>query len=177
MKILDDRGRLFSKVSILDLGAGLVILLVIIGIFFYPGSSGSIAQIDTHTKQIVEVDILVRGLGLSDRESFEKHFSNNALASIIVRNQPAGGVDVISAKILPRTVNVPQPDGSVKALPDTRPELYSIVDSIVTVKGKGQITSDGAVLGSQKIKIGSQIELDSLDYHFRGDVMGVRKEN
>ena len=175
MKILDDRGRLFSKVSILDLGAGLVILLVIIGIFFYPGNSGSIAQIDTHTKQ-VEVDILVRGLGLSDRKSFEKHFSNNAKASIIVRNQPAGGVDVISAKILPRTVNVPQPDGSVKALPDPRPELYSIVDSILTVQGKGQITSNGAVLGSQKLKIGSQIELNSSDYNFRGHIMDVRKE-
>jgi len=176
MKILDDRGRLFGKLSILDLGAGLVILIVIIGIFFYPGSSGSIAQIDVKTKQ-VEVDILVRGLGLSDPESFETHFKANNQASIIVRNQPAGGVDVILAKILPRTVSVPQPDGSVKALPDPRPEVNLIKDAILTVKGEGQITSDGAVLGSQKIKIGSQIEVDSLDYHFRGNVMGVRKEN
>jgi len=175
MKILDDRGRLFSKVSILDLGAGLVILLVIIGIFFYPGSSGSIAKINAQTKQI-EVDILVRGLGLSQPESFEQHFSTNTQANIIVRNQPAGGVSVSAAKILPRTVSVPQPDGSVKALPDPRPEVHLIKDAIVTVKGNGQITADGAVLGSQKIKIGSQIEVDSLDYHFRGNVMGVRKE-
>ncbi len=175
MKILDNRGRLFGKVSILDLGAGFVILLVIIGIFFYPGSSGSIAQINNQTNQIEE-DILIRGLGLSEPESFEKHFSTNTKADIIVRNQPAGGVEVLSAKILPRTVSVPQPDGSVKALPDPRPEVNFIKDSIVTVKGEGQITSDGAVLGSQKIKIGSQIEVDSLDYHFRGNVMGVRKE-
>ncbi|MGF1489583.1 MAG: DUF4330 domain-containing protein [Prochloraceae cyanobacterium] len=176
MKILDDRGRLFGKLSILDLGAGLVILIVIIGIFFYPGSSGSIAQINTQTKQ-VEVDILVRGLGLSDPESFAQHFKTNNKASIIVRNQPAGEVDVILAEILPRTAIVPQPDGSVKALPNPRPELNLIKDAVLTVKGEGQITSDGAVLGSQKIKIGSQIEVDSLDYYFRGNVTGVRKEN
>jgi len=40
MKILDSQGRLFGKVSILDLGAALVILLVLVGIFF-PVSSGS----------------------------------------------------------------------------------------------------------------------------------------
>ena len=175
MKILDDRGRLFGKISIVDLGAGFVILLVIIGIFFYPGNSGSIAKINTRAKQI-EVDILVRGLGLSEPDSFEKHFATNNRADIIVRNQPAGQVEVISAKILPRTVSVPQPDGSVKALPDPRPELNFIADSLVIVKGVGQITSDGAVLGSQKIKIGSHIEVDSLDYHFRGNVTGVRKE-
>jgi len=33
MKILDSQGRLFGKVSILDFGAALVILLVLVGIF------------------------------------------------------------------------------------------------------------------------------------------------
>jgi len=36
MKILDSQGRLFGKVSILDFGAALVILLVLVGIFFFP---------------------------------------------------------------------------------------------------------------------------------------------
>jgi len=40
MKILDSQGRLFGKVSILDFGAALVILLVLVGIFFFPGTSG-----------------------------------------------------------------------------------------------------------------------------------------
>ena len=40
MAILDSKGRLFGKFNILDIGALLVILLVIIGIFF-TGSTGS----------------------------------------------------------------------------------------------------------------------------------------
>ncbi len=45
MAILDSKGRLFGKINLLDLGAGLVILLVIFGIFIFPGTSGSVAQV------------------------------------------------------------------------------------------------------------------------------------
>ena len=45
MALLDSKGRLFGKVSILDLGALLIILGVVFGIFFLPGRSGSVAQI------------------------------------------------------------------------------------------------------------------------------------
>ena len=40
MKILDAKGRLFGKVSLLDIGAGLVILMVLAGIFIFPGTGG-----------------------------------------------------------------------------------------------------------------------------------------
>ena len=69
MKILDSQGRLFGKVSILDLGAALVILLVLVGIFFFPGTSGSVAQVGVTTKPI-EVDLVVRGLNVRDLNSY-----------------------------------------------------------------------------------------------------------
>ncbi|NES84173.1 MAG: DUF4330 domain-containing protein [Moorea sp. SIO2B7] len=172
MKILDSKGRLFGKLSILDLGAACVILLVIIGIFFFPGSTGSIAQVSS-TKPI-SVDLLVRGLSVRDPEALLSEFEQQTKASIVIRNQPAGQIEIKSAKGLPRTVSVPQPDGSVKALPDPRPEVVFIKDMIITLTGKGQITENGAVLGNQKIKIGTVIELDGSDYNFKGSVMNVR---
>ena len=46
MAIVDSQGRLFGKVSILDIGAALIILMVLVGIFVVPGDSGSsIAQV------------------------------------------------------------------------------------------------------------------------------------
>jgi hypothetical protein len=45
MKLLDSKGRLFGKVSVLDIGAALIVLMVLFGIFFYPGTSGSVAQV------------------------------------------------------------------------------------------------------------------------------------
>ena len=61
MKIIDSKGRLFGKVSILDLGAAGVILLAVAGIFFFPGTSVIPGVAQSNVKPI-EVEVLVRGL-------------------------------------------------------------------------------------------------------------------
>jgi hypothetical protein len=171
MTILDSKGRVFGKVSLLDLGAACVILLVIVGIFFFPGTSGSIAQVGG-TKPI-EVDALVRGLSIRDPEVLMAEFKQTPKANIIIRNQPYGQVEIKSVRQLPRTVIVPQPDGSAKALPDPRTDAFS-TDMLLTLGGKAQITKDGPVLGNSKIKIGTPIELEGLTYDFNASVIDVR---
>lgn len=174
MAILDSKGRLFGKLSILDIGAALVILLVVAGIFLLPGSSGtSIAQIGRTTKPI-EVDVMVRGLTVSDPQALVSAMQQQKKANIIIRNQPHGQVDVIAVKTLPRTVAAPQPDGSVKPLPDPRPELNYTIDMIITVGGDAQVSADGPVLGNSKIKIGTPVELEGQTYRVNSPVVGVR---
>lgn len=171
MAILDSKGRLFGKVSILDLGAALVIFLVIVGIFFFPGTSGSVAQINS-TKPI-EVDVIVRGLSVREPQALLNQFMQEKKTNIVIRNQPYGQVDVKSVKQLPRTVLVPQPDGSVKELPDPRSNSFS-TDMLMTLGGQATLTKDGAVLGNSKIKIGTPVELDGTDYNFNASVIDVR---
>lgn len=178
MKIIDSKGRLFGKLSILDLAAACVILLVVVGIFFFPGTpltKGIIAQ----TKlQSIEVEVLVRGLSVSDYDGLVQEFEDEKKAEIIIRNQPAGTVEVIAAKPLPRTTPVPQPDGTVKALPDPRPEINMIRDIVLTLGGQAEITKSGVVLGrSQKVKIGSSIQLQGNLYDFNGSVVAVKAKN
>lgn len=173
MKILDSQGRLLGKVSILDLGAALVILLVVVGIFFFPGTSGSVAQIGTATKP-VEVDVLVRGLSISNPKELLQEFETKKKTNIIIRNQPYGQVNIKSVKVLPRTVNVAQPDGSVKALPDPRPEMAFSTDMLMTLNGNARITENGPVLGNSKIKVGTPVELEGLEYNFNASVIDVR---
>lgn len=171
MKILDTKGRLLGKISILDVGAIAIILLTIAGILL-PNSPGSIAQV-TAAKPI-QVDIMVKGLNVGDPQQLKTALQPGNKANIIIRNQPAGDVEIKTLKELPRTVSVPQPDGTVKALPDPRPELDYTQDLIITVAGQGEVTDSGAVLGNQKVKIGTQIELDGLNYNFKGSIIGVR---
>lgn len=174
MAIVDSKGRLFGKVSLLDIGAALVILLVIGGLFLLPGSSGSsIVQTGSSTKPI-EVDVMVRGLTVADPQALLSSLTAEKKTNIIIRNQPYGQVDVLNVKTLPRTVAVPQADGSVKALPDPRPELNYTLDMIVTVGGDAQILSDGPVLGNNKIKVGTPMELEGQTYRFNAPVVGVR---
>ncbi|MBE9230075.1 DUF4330 domain-containing protein [Phormidium sp. LEGE 05292] len=175
MKILDSQGRIFGKFSILDLGAAIVILLVIVGIFLFPGTSGSLAQIGVPTKP-VEVDVVVRGLSIRQPQDLIKDFQTKKKTNIIIRNQPYGQVDVKSVRELPRTVIVPQPDGTVKALPDPRKDSFS-TDMIITLAGKAQITNNGPVLGNSKLKVGIPLELEGFDYNFNSTVIDVRIKN
>lgn len=172
MAIVDSQGRLFGKVSILDFGAALVILLVVVGIFFFPGTSGSsVAQIGS-TKP-VEVDVVVRGLSVLDPKDFIEQLQKEKKTNIIIRNQPYGQVDIKSVRTLSRTVIVPQPDGSAKALPDPRPDSFS-ADMLITLGGQAQMTKNGPVLGNSKIKIGTPVQLEGLDYDFNASVIDVR---
>ncbi|NJO41048.1 MAG: DUF4330 domain-containing protein [Cyanobacteria bacterium CRU_2_1] len=174
MAILDSKGRLFGKISILDIGAGLVILLVVAGLLLFPGNSGSgVAQVGSNVRPI-EVDVMVRGLTVRDPQALLKSLEDEKKTKIIIRNQPYGEVDVLAVQALPRSVAVPQPDGSVKSLPDPRPELNYTVDMIVTVGGEAQIVDDGPILGNTKIKVGTPMELEGLTYRFNAPVVGVR---
>ncbi|MCL1469591.1 DUF4330 domain-containing protein [Argonema antarcticum] len=171
-KILDSQGRLFGKLSILDVGAALVILLVVVGIFFFPGTSGSVAQLGVTTKP-VEVDVVVRGLSILNPQELIKEFQTKKKTNIIIRNQPYGQVDIKSVKELSRSVVVPQPDGSVKALPDPRKDTFS-TDMLITLAGKAQITANGPVLGNNKIKVGMLLQLEGFEYDFNASVIDVR---
>lgn len=169
MAILDSQGRLFGKLSILDLGAALVILLVIFGIFIYPGASGSVAQIGS--RQPVEVDVVVRGLLATSPKDFVKPGSK---VNILVRKQPSGSATLKEVKYLPRTVATPQPDGSLKALNDPRPELLLTTDMMLTLASDVQVVEGTPVLGGEKVKVGTTIDLDGPQFNFGSSVVAIR---
>lgn len=173
MTILDSKGRLFGKLSVLDLGAALVIVGVIIGIFFFPGTDGSLAQVNA-TKPI-EVEVLVRGLQARDPQIVLNEFEEAGKTDIVIRNQPSGSVAIADVEQIDRYVSVPQPDGTVKALPQPSAPTDFSTDFIVTLAGDAQITSSGAVLNKSQVKVGTLIELDGRNYNFKGTIIDVRE--
>lgn len=173
MAILDSKGRLFGKINLLDLGAALVILLVIFGIFVFPGTSGSVAQFNAKTVPI-EVDLVVRGLNVRDPEQlFKNGLKAGGKTNVIIRNQPYGQIGIKSIKVLPRTINVSQPDGSVKELPDPKTNNFS-TDLLLTLAGNAQMTDNGPVLDKSKVKIGLPFELEGYNYNFNATAIDVR---
>jgi Domain of unknown function (DUF4330) len=167
MAILDSKGRLFGKISILDAGAALIILMVAVGIFLLPGKTSSYAQ-----GSPVEVDAIVRGLNAVDPKSILK---TGDKIDIIIRNEPAGQVDLKTLEFLPRTLPVPQPDGSVKALPDPRPEMRFSNDLVMTLSGNAKVTEDGRIaFGNKRIKVGTSLELEGPQYNFNSSIVAIR---
>lgn len=173
MVILDSKGRLFGKLSLLDIGAALAILAVIFGIFIYPGATGSIAQSNAAMKE-VEVDVIARGLTVLNPEQFLAELANTDSTKIIVRNQPYGQVDVKKVVSLPRSVAVPQPDGSVKSFPDPRPELGYTADMLITLGGRATLSEDGAPVLGKPVKIGTPVEIEGENYNFNVSTIAIR---
>lgn len=159
MAIVDSKGRLFGKISLLDIGAALLVLLVIVGVLV-PSFTG--AQLSSNIKP-VEVDVIVRSVGSKDPKTLLKEGDKT---NLIIRNQPFGAVTLKTVRELPRNIAVPQPDGSTKALPDPRPEADLTKDFLVTVAGDANMTDNGPLLGNSKIKAGTKIELEGFTYDF-----------
>ena len=174
MKLIDSKGRLFGKVNILDLGAIAVIVLVLIGIFVVPGPTGTVAQVGNSPSDDIQVSLLIRGLTVKNAPEFLQSLENSNV-NVIVRNEPAGSLEIKSVTELPNYTVANQPDGSVKAVLDPRPIVAYLSDMILEMSGKGQMTEDGAILANQKVKIGTALELDGATYNFRGSVIDVKK--
>jgi hypothetical protein len=171
MAIVDAQGRLFGKVSLLDVGAGAIIAMVVGGIFLLPGKTGSAVGGDEAKE--VEVDVMV--LGLKSTNDVKELIKPGDDVNVIIRNEPAGTVKIDKLQILPRDITVPQPDGSVKALPDPRMEAKFFSSFIMTLKGKAKTVDDGVVFGNQKVKIGTTLELEGKVYNFNSSVIQVRQ--
>jgi len=174
MKWIDSKGRLFGTISIIDLGAALVIVMVMIGIFIFPGTSGSVAQVGG--KKPVEMEILVEGLSVSNPQTLKENMENNGSTKLIIRNQPHGQVEIDSIELIPQTIYVPQPDGSVKVQQDPRQLSQYKTDCLMTLAGEARETDDGFVLGGNKLKIGTTVELEGISYNFRGTLIRISHE-
>jgi len=175
MSLIDAKGRLFGKVSLLDLGAGLIILMAVVGIFVLPGGSGKslVAQVQT---QPLEITAIVRGLNALDINVIVQDLKSQK-TDIIIRNQPAGQVTTTNVQILPRNLAVPQPDGGVKALPDPRPEAIYSNDLLLTLSSQGDMTPTGVVVGGQKLKVGTVLELEGKSYNFNASVINLKTQS
>ncbi|MGB8698072.1 MAG: DUF4330 domain-containing protein [Thermosynechococcaceae cyanobacterium] len=171
MALLDKKGRLFGKISILDLGLACIVMVVLIGSLLMPGRSGqSVVQAQLNTKP-VEIDAIVIGLNASKPAEILKEGDTT---SIIIRNQPYGEIRLKKIQPLPKTVTASQPDGTVRAFPDPRPESRFSNNLVLTLEGKGQLTPEGPVLGNIPVKVGVPIDLDGKLYSFRASIIDVR---
>ena len=172
MAILDRQGRLFGKLSILDIGAIATILIVLIGLLLVPGNGGSsIAQILAAENKTVQVDMNVRGLSALDPQNLVKVGDQ---VKIVIRNQPRGNVTVKKVEISVPQIVAAKADGTAVYFADPRAVATSQSDLALTLEATAQITNDGAVFAGEKVKVGTSIDIEGPKYLIRGSAMAVR---
>ncbi|MEM6445911.1 MAG: DUF4330 domain-containing protein [Cyanobacteria bacterium J06642_2] len=170
MALIDGQGRLFGKISVLDIGALAVVLVALLAVFFFPNnpSAGVPLPGTSNTIQPVEVDMIVRGISTKSPDVFKE----GVKANVIIRNQPYGKVEVIKVEDVTRRVPVVFPDGTLERV-DGEDEYRA--DVVFTLAGQARITDDSIILGNTPVKIGVPLEIETFDYLLRGSVMGVRQ--
>ncbi|MCS6958756.1 MAG: DUF4330 domain-containing protein [Pseudanabaenaceae cyanobacterium SKYGB_i_bin29] len=169
--MIDQQGRLFGKVSILDIGAVLLILGVLAGLLVVPSKSGySVAQVATAVSKPVEIEIMVRGLTVKEPDRL---LQPGEKTSILIRNQERGKVDITKVEVLIPKIPVPKLDGTVVTVEDPRLADTYVRDFAITLAGNAQVTGEEVVLAGEKVKIGTPIEIEGARYSIRGSVMGI----
>lgn len=168
MAWIDPKGRVLGKISVLDLGALIILIVAIASVLFFPGKQvGSVVQLGNTPTVPVEVDMIIRGISTRSLDPFVA----GGQANLIIRNQTYGQVDVLKVEDVSREIPLVMPDGEIRFIPDPEPFRKDVV---MTLQGQGQKTDDSIVLGNNKVKIGMSLELETFDYNIRGTVMEVR---
>lgn len=164
-KVIDAQGKLFGRVNVLDMLILMVVFVSALGIFLARTGNAGVNQV-LKGEGTAEIDVFIRG-SIGDPEMFqvgEKTF-------LTIRNQPHAALEIVDVKVTPKMVAVPVPEG-VKAYPDPTEPFGK--DVVLTVREKAQLTDDAIIMGGQKIKVGTPIEIEGFKYRLRGSIVDVR---
>ena len=159
------------SLSPIDAVAGVVALAALGGVIWSPKLSNAVAQATGAVKP-VQVSVDVRHLVSADPETLFNAAREEAALNIVIRNQPAGRVTLVSVDDLTNPLTAVQPDGSV-VVADAPPSLLPRHARFV-MEANAEIKPSGVVIGGTKLKVGVPVELEGRLYRLSGVVSGVK---
>lgn len=160
MRLVDDKGKLFGLINIVDFLVLLAILLVLGGAAYkFKGQGGG----ETASKT-VKVTVLATGIRpemLTSIKTGDRMVSGSSFTDVVVKD----------IKIKPAFLVTTTSDGRrVEAI-----DPY-LKDLTVVVEGKTPISGGTINLGGQEIRRSKDYYIKSLDYEFKGMIMDVTIE-
>jgi hypothetical protein len=165
--LLDERGRLFGLVNVVD---GLITVAVVggfIGVVAVKNGYSAVKRMAV-SQGPAEIDLMVRA-SIKDLSIFKA----GDKAFITIRNQPYDKVQIVAVSARRQQVYIPINDGKGLRMVDDPTNPYAS-EVILTLRDEGMETEDGIVWGGQKLKLGIPIDVEGFKYRLRGSVIDVR---
>lgn len=153
-RFLDDRGRLFGKVNIVDLIVLLVIIAVVVfAVVRMTGSSSETVP--------VRVTYVVEGV---------RHATVSALQAkgTVTDDGGVGLGKVQDVMVTPTIVEVSTSEGGLKAV-----ESPVFSDVSIVVLGNGRVSGSTVRIGSVPMRVGKKVTLVGTGYEVQTVIMGV----
>ena len=162
-----NRLRSFSPI---DAVAAVVALAALGGVIWSPKLSNAVAKATGAVKP-VQVSVDVRHLYSANPEQLLNSAREEAALNIVIRNQPAGRVTLVSVDDLTNSLTAVLPDGSVVVA--DAPSTALPRHARFVMEANAEIKPSGVVIGGTKLKVGVPVELEGRLYRLNGVVSGV----
>ena len=159
-----------SSITLLDGLAVTATVAALAGVVWSPKLTNGVARATGSVKP-VEVSVDVRHLQVVDSEAFLEGIREEGTVSIVIRNQPAGRVALLSVDDISRPLTQLLQDGTVLEAEDTSPARG--LHARFRLKADAETGPSGVVFGGTKLKVGSPVELEGRLYRVNGVVSGV----
>ena len=157
-------------ISPVDAAAAVVALVALAGVIWSPKLSNAVARA-TGAVQPVQVSVDVKNLFSSDPATLLQSAREEGALSIVIRNQPAGRVDLINVEDITRRLVAVMPDGTVVEADDPNRAQARYVRFLL--EADAEVDASGVVMGGTKLKVGVPVELEGRLYRLNGLVSGV----
>ncbi|AHF63657.1 hypothetical protein Syncc8109_1290 [Synechococcus sp. WH 8109] len=158
------------SLSSIDAVAGVIALAALAGVVWSPKLSNEVAKATGAVKP-VQVSVDVVRLYSADTEHLLNSMREEAALNIVIRNQPAGLVSLVSVDDVTTPLTAVQSDGSV-VIADPPPTVFPRHARFV-MEAQAEIKPSGVVIGGTKLKVGVPVELEGRLYRLNGVVSGV----
>ena len=159
-----------SSITVLDGLAVAATVAALAGVVWSPKLTNAVARATGSVKP-VEVSVDVRHLQVVDSEAFLEGIREEGAVSIVIRNQPAGRVALLSVEDISRPLTQLLPDGTVLEAEDTSPARG--LHARFRLKADAETGPSGVVFGGTKLKVGTPVDLEGRLYRVNGVVSGV----
>lgn len=160
MRLIDDKGRLFGLVNIVDLAVVLLVVAVAARIGL---KSRLLRAVNPSTLKPVEVVLLIEDVrpatanAVSEGDTIVNAKSNAVLGELIAK------------EVVPALKEVETADGRlVEAEAPYRKDVY------ITVRGQGQVTENVIILGGYEMRVGANAQVKGLKFAVNSTVFSVK---
>ena len=154
----------------MDGAAAAVAFLALVGVVWSPKLNQAIAKA-SGAMQPVGVSVDVRQLQLAQPELLLQSIRDEGGVNIVIRNQPAGRVQLLDVVNVTQPLMAVQPDGRI-----VEAEIANESQGLnlrFLLKADAEADESGVVFGGTKLKIGVPVDVQGRLYSFRGVVSGI----
>ena len=155
--MMDENGKLFGKVSIIDVGIVFFAILALAGYFVIRSGRPETQA----TSKTIQISLLLPEVNVRDLNTLQV----GDKASVTIRNQSAGLATLKDIKVMPHLITLPI-HGQVKSIPDPA-ESYS-KNVVLTFQAEARETANGYAVGGAKVKVGIPLEIETFKYQLKG---------